>query len=85
MRSCDDGYPSCRRAEEKGEWCKNECLAAIQIELKELLEKRDRIREKQMDSYRSRSATRARTTTRNADVDRINDRIIWLRQQIKCV
>jgi hypothetical protein len=27
MRSCDDGYPSCRAAEGGGEWCKSECLA----------------------------------------------------------
>ena len=26
MRACDDGYPTCRKAEAGGEWCKNECL-----------------------------------------------------------
>lgn len=27
MRSCPDGYPSCRKAEAEGEWCKGECEA----------------------------------------------------------
>lgn len=28
MKSCDDGYPTCRKAEATGEWCKAECESA---------------------------------------------------------
>ncbi len=54
----------------------------MQSELDKLLAKRDAIRAKQLARYDNRSATRARTTTSNAEVDRLNDRIIWLRQEI---
>lgn len=27
MKSCDDGYPSCRMAEAMGQWCKGPCIA----------------------------------------------------------
>jgi len=27
VRSCDDGYPSCRQAEAGGEWCEGKCKA----------------------------------------------------------
>ena len=28
MKSCDDGYPTCRKAEATGKWCKAECESA---------------------------------------------------------
>ena len=31
MRSCDDGYPSCRHAEATREWCKGDCKAQKEI------------------------------------------------------
>lgn len=52
-------------------------------ELADLLEKRDRIRAKQLQRYDDRSATRAKTTTSNADADRLNERIVWLREEIR--
>lgn len=55
----------------------------LQKELDELLDKRDKIRAKQLNRYRDRSATRARTTTSNANVDRINERIVWIREELK--
>lgn len=27
IRQCPDGYPSCRKAEATGEWCRGECEA----------------------------------------------------------
>ena len=27
MRECDDGYPTCRKAEAGGDWCKGNCAA----------------------------------------------------------
>jgi ribosome modulation factor len=58
-------------------------MKAYQNELDKLLTKRDRLRQQQMDSYRNGTATRARTTTRNAEADRLNERIVWLREQMK--
>jgi hypothetical protein len=83
MRSCSDGYPSCRHAEATGKWCGNECHADIQKELDALLVKREKIREKQMARFHNGSATRARTTTGNADADRVNDRIISIRERLR--
>jgi len=57
-------------------------LEALKRELDTMLTKRDQIRSKQMERYRTGSATRAMTTTSNAAADRVNDRIIWLREQI---
>ena len=54
----------------------------LQKELGELLEKRDKIRANQLARYDSGSATRKRTTTSNAEADRCNDRIIFLRSEI---
>ena len=79
MRSCDDGYPSCRNAEANGTWCGKDCLSSVQKEIDELLEKRSLIREKMMDRFLSGSATRASTTTSNAEVDRINERLAYLK------
>lgn len=58
-------------------------IQALQKELDALLAKRERIREKQMARFHNGSATRARTTTGNADADRVNEQIISLREQIK--
>ena len=60
---------------------KNMC--ELQRELETMLEKRSQIRSAQMERYRNGSATRAMTTTSNAAADRINDRIIWLRDQLE--
>ena len=54
-----------------------------QKELDELLSKREAIRTKQMNRLHDGGATRARTTTSNADADKVNERIVWLREQIK--
>lgn len=78
-KSCDDGYPSCRNAEATGQWCGNDCLHSVHKEIDELVEKRTAIREKMMDRFHRGSATRARTTTSNAEVDRINERLAHLR------
>ncbi|MDH5297870.1 MAG: hypothetical protein OEV91_02520 [Desulfobulbaceae bacterium] len=56
---------------------------SLQKELDALLERRESIREKQMARFHEGSATRARTTTGNADADRVNEQIISLRKQIK--
>ena len=83
MKTCDDGYPGCRYAEASGKWCKSECEAELRKELDMLLIKRDNIRQKQMDRFHNGSATRARTTTGNADADRVNDRIIEIRERMR--
>lgn len=57
--------------------------AALQKELDALLARRDRLREKQFNSYVNSTHTRAQTTTSNAEVDRLQDRIEWLRHEIK--
>ncbi|WP_157648685.1 hypothetical protein [Thiobacillus denitrificans] len=54
----------------------------MQKELDKLLKKRDELRTKQMSRYHNGSATRARTTTSNAEADRLNERIVWLREQL---
>lgn len=53
------------------------------LELENLLSKRDEIRQKQLSAYNLGTATRARTTTLNAAADRLNERIEFLRQEIK--
>ena len=55
----------------------------LQQELDSELAKRDAIRQKQLARYSAGSASRARTTTSNAAADRVNDRIHWLRDEIK--
>lgn len=83
MKSCDDGYPSCRHAETAGKWCKGECKASLQSELTKLIEKREQVRSAQMKRVHNGEMTRARTTTSNAEVDGLNERIVFLREQIK--
>jgi len=83
MRSCDDGYPGCRHAEATGRWCAGECRTELQKELTALLEKREQVRAKQMERIHNGGMTRARTTTSNAAADRLNERIVWLREQLK--
>ena len=58
-------------------------IAKLQKELDGLLAKRDKMREKQMASYRNGTATRARTTTANANVSNLNDEITEIRRMIK--
>jgi hypothetical protein len=55
----------------------------LQKELDQLLTMRAAAHEKHMSRYRDGSATRARTTTHSSNVGRINDRIVWLREEIK--
>ena len=83
MRSCDDGYIGCRHAEATGEWCKGDCRSSIQQELDALIAKREQVRAKQMQRIHNGGMTRARTTTSNAAADRLNERIVWLREQLK--
>lgn len=52
-------------------------------ELEVLLGKRAAIRAKQVESYAAGAATRAKTTTWNAEADRLNERIVWIREQLK--
>lgn len=52
-------------------------------ELSDLLEKRTALQMRQMGRYRDGTATRARATTNAADTTRINDRIEYLRSEIK--
>lgn len=54
-----------------------------QKELDDLVAKREAVRARQMQRLHEGSATRARTTTSNADADKLNERIVWLRDQIK--
>lgn len=60
-------------------------IHALQKELDGLLVKRDKIRAKQMESFHNSSATRAKTTTGNANADRVNDSIIDVRARIKAL
>jgi hypothetical protein len=55
----------------------------MQKELTDLLEKREQVRAKQMDRIHRGEMTRARTTTSNAAADRLNERIVWLRKELK--
>lgn len=58
-------------------------MRSLQQELDAELAKRDRIRERQIARYDNGSATRRRTTTSNAEADRCNERIEWLRAEIR--
>lgn len=58
-------------------------MDALQKELNALLTKRAAIEEKHMQRYRDHSATRARTTTASARTGQLNERIVWLREEIK--
>lgn len=58
-------------------------IMKLQKELDELLLKRKKLHEKQMATYRNGSATRARTTTNNAIVSSLNERIISIRNTLK--
>ena len=60
-----------------------ESLASLQQELDNLLAKRDQIRAKMMARFHNRSATRAKTTTSNAEVGYVNDKIIEIRNTIR--
>lgn len=55
----------------------------MQKELDALVKKREQVRARQMARIHSGGMTRARTTTSNAEADRINERIVWLREQLK--
>ena len=52
-------------------------------ELETELVKRDKIRAKQTAMYANGTHTRAKTTTMNAQADQVNERIVWLREEIK--
>ncbi len=58
-------------------------MNALQSELAKLLDKRDRIRSRQIKGYDVGTASRARTTSSNAEADRCNERIVWIREEIK--
>ena len=57
--------------------------ATLRKELDKLLVKRDQMNMKMMDRYHDRSATRARTTTSNANIGHVNDHIIEIRNAIR--
>jgi hypothetical protein len=52
-------------------------------ELEQELAKRDRIHQRQTARWGDGTRSRARTTTANAELGRCNERIAWLRQEIK--
>ena len=58
---------------------------AYQKELDQMLAKRDALHEQHMKRYANGTASRARTTTTNAQVTNMYDRIEWLRQEIKAL
>jgi hypothetical protein len=58
-------------------------LRKYEKELDELLSKREAMRAQHMQKYRDGSATRAQTTTHNANVAWVNERIEHVRQQIR--
>lgn len=55
----------------------------LEGKLAKLLEKRDAMHVKQMDSYRNGTATRSKTTTMNKNIDMVNDEIIEIREFLK--
>ena len=81
--NCYKGYPSCMNAELSGVSCDGECVVTLEKELEALISKRSAMQEKHMAKYRDGSATRARTTTHNANVSMVNDQIIDLRARLK--
>lgn len=52
-------------------------------ELEKLIKRRGDVRAKQMARLHAGSATRARTTTSNAEASRLNEQIMHLRDRIK--
>lgn len=56
---------------------------SLQTELNNALARREKMQMAHMNKYRNGSATRAQTTTFNANVTRLNETIIELRAQIK--
>lgn len=58
-------------------------MTEYQKELDAMLVRRDQIRADQLARYKNLTATRARTTTSNANVDKMQERIEWLRGEIK--
>ena len=84
MRACDDGYPSCRVAESGGGWCKDTC-AVLQKELATELAKRDKLNDAYISRTNSGGRTRASTTTFNANKGRVQDRINFLRAELKAI
>ena len=84
MRACNDGYPSCRAAEAGKGWCKDAC-AALQKELTTELAKRDKLNDAYISRTNSGGRTRASTTTFNANKGRVQDRINFLRAELKAI
>jgi hypothetical protein len=58
-------------------------LSKNEEELESLLKQRDEANTRHMQKYRDGSATRAQTTTHNARISNMNERIEWLRSEIK--
>jgi GGDEF domain-containing protein len=72
-----------KKSEDKKETEKPVEKSPMQKELDDLLQQRETLRTKHMEKYRNNSATRAQTTTHNARVSDINDRITFLRNELK--
>ena len=83
MRGCDDGYPSCRNAEAGGIFCKASCSAALFKEIASETKKKDALTEKYIQFCKTEGHSRARTTSYNANVGRIAERIDFLRKEVK--
>ncbi|HEY9700927.1 MAG TPA: hypothetical protein V6C58_00680 [Allocoleopsis sp.] len=83
FRSCEDGYPTCRILEMGKSCCKNGCTVAMQDELEKLLEERTQTTLKYFDKLHKGEMSRAKTTTYNARTSQLNERIAWIREQIK--
>jgi len=58
-------------------------MSDLQRDLEECLAKIDRLREKQFAAFMKGGHTRATTTTRNANIDKIQERVVWLREEIR--
>lgn len=83
MRACDDGYPSCRNAEAGGIFCKNGCSSTMFREIAAETKKKDLLTEKFIIFCKTQGHSRARTTTYNANVGRIAERIDFLKKEQK--
>tara|TARA_R110000868_G_scaffold129587_2_gene338596 strand:+ start:300 stop:488 length:189 start_codon:yes stop_codon:yes gene_type:complete len=60
-------------------------IQKLQAELADIVARQSKMHEKHMQRYRDGTATRAKTTTHNANVGRLQERAVWLRSEIKAL
>jgi uncharacterized small protein (DUF1192 family) len=58
-------------------------IEKLEKELQAELAKRERMQLNHMKKIHAGTHTRASTTTHNANASRVNERIVWLRQELK--